>query len=167
MKKRKNMVIVCLLLAVLCLSIAYAAFATTLTINGNANISSDEWNVEITDIHVKTKTGNADGGTPTHTKTTATFDAKLITPGDSVTYEVTITNKGSITANFSSQSWVEEVGKNAPITYTLPNDSVFTTPLAQNQTVTFEVVATYDADADGTTKPDTSKKITGTINYQQ
>lgn len=166
MKRRKNMVIVCLLLAVLCLSIAYAAFATKLTINGDAKISSDEWDVEITKIEAKSTTGNADGGTPTFTKTTATFDAKLITPGDSVTYEVTITNKGTTTANFSSQSWVEEVGKDAPITYTTPNDSVFNTPLAQNDTVTFTVVATYDANADGT-KTDTSKSITGTINYTQ
>lgn len=166
MKRRKNMVIVCLLLAVLCLSVAYAAFATTLTINGDAKIKSDEWNVEITDIKVKNFTGNAKGGTPTYTKTTATFEAELVTPGDSVTYEVTITNKGSVVANFDSQNWVEEAGKNAPITYTLPQDSVFATPLNQNDTVKFEVIATYDADADGT-KPDTSKKITGTIDYVQ
>ena len=150
--------------AVLCLSIAYAAFATQLQINGNAKISSDEWNVEITNI-TATPTGNADGGEPTYTKTTATFEAKLVTPGDTVTYDITITNKGSKTAYFDKQEWVNELGSDAPITYTTPEDSVFSTPLAQNQTVTFQVIATYNADADGTTSS-TSKTITGTIDYK-
>ena len=166
MKKRKNMVIVCLLLAVLCLSVAYAAFATTLKINGNAKISSTEWNVEITGITADTPIGNADAGTPTYTKTSATFDAKLVTPGDQVTYHVTIQNKGTTTARFKKATWTLGT-TTAPITYTTPEDSVFVT-LNAGDTVTFDVVATYDENASGEiTAPNDSKTLTGEIIYEQ
>ena len=98
----KNILIGTLLAAVIIMSVGYAALAQRLTINGTATISS-EWNVAITDIAEGTKSATAYSKTdPTSTSTTATFDAVLTAPGDSITYDVTVTNSGSLDAVLDS-----------------------------------------------------------------
>ena len=58
--------------------IGYAAFSTTLTINGTANISST-WNVVFTEIKQLTKSGGVtEKSLPQANRTTATLDVDLI-----------------------------------------------------------------------------------------
>lgn len=107
MKDGKNVIIAALLVAVLVMSVGYSAFATKLEVNGNAEITG-EWDVEITNIVASAVEGDAKPGTPTFTNTTAQFDTDLLKPGDSVTYTITIANKGTIDATLSDFQFLPE-----------------------------------------------------------
>ena len=99
--KKNHIIIMILVGIVFIMSIAFAAFSSLLTINGMASIDNS-WNVEITDIVSKDKVGSAsNNGEPVHTKTSATFKTSLTSPGDSMTYDVTIKNKGTVDAKLS------------------------------------------------------------------
>jgi len=114
--KNKNILIGGLIAIVLIMAVGYAAFATTLRINGTAEITSS-WNVHFDG----TKTGGATvvekhagisgGAEPATTKTgqatdvvysnnnlTATIYTGLAQPGDYVIYTFTILNEGSLKA---------------------------------------------------------------------
>lgn len=103
--KHKNALIGALLAVVFVMAVGYAAFATTLTINGTAEISST-WDVHF-DPTVKTATPSktvATGQEPSGTielssdNLTATLTADLKQPGDQVVYTLQPKNFGSITA---------------------------------------------------------------------
>lgn len=107
MKDSKNIVIG-LLCTVLCvMAVAYAAFSTSLEINGTATIDST-WNVAITDINCQTEKGATNGveiakpsveGVNT---TNAEIGVSFNQPGDNMTCVVTITNKGTLEAKLAS-----------------------------------------------------------------
>lgn len=107
MKDSKNIVIG-LLCTVLCImAVAYAAFSTSLEINGTATISST-WNVAISDIQCGTEVGTAGGvaiTNPTVTgvgTTEATIGVSFNQPGDKMTCTVYIANNGTLEAKLSS-----------------------------------------------------------------
>ncbi len=119
--RNKNMLIVVLLGALLVMAVAYAAFSQNLTINAASEINS-KWDVRMTNIAVKkimkegqeveVITGTAtDESMPSVSDrinaagTEATFSSILRSPGDSVTYDVTIENKGTLKAKVSSINW--------------------------------------------------------------
>lgn len=81
------------------MGVGYAAFQSQLKISGTSNIASN-FLVKITDIQVSNIVrGAADKeDVTTHTDTTATFGTTLQSPGDSITYDITIENKGTIDA---------------------------------------------------------------------
>ncbi len=113
--KHKNALIGALLAVVFVMAVGYAAFATTLTINGTASISSS-WNVHFD----TTKTTNASGvvtpttgtgGTTAPSGTvaydgnlTANVSASLNQPGDKVEFVLTIMNEGSLAATLGTPS---------------------------------------------------------------
>ena len=99
---KNNFIIAGLLTIILLMVVVYAAFATQLNIKGNALISST-WNVQVTDIAVKEKIGSAEDDEKVTSYNnenglTAIFKADLSTPGDSITYDVTIKNLGTLDA---------------------------------------------------------------------
>ena len=96
--RQRNYIILGLCSILLIMAAGYAAFRTQLTINGTSNITSD-WKVLITDIQSRNVVGRAENAEePSHTETTATFKTNLYLPGDSITYDVTVENQGSIDA---------------------------------------------------------------------
>lgn len=144
MKNRKN--VIHLLLLVLCvMTIGYAAFGTNLTVNGNANISSN-WDVEITGITVKEIHGTASNGSaPIYSKTSASFNSLLTSPGDYIVYEVTVKNGGSIDARLDSMEISDE--KNPAINFIIDGiqeddvlnsseEKKFTVKVAYNEDIT-------------------------------
>ncbi len=163
-KSGKNLVVVAIVLALVVMAVGYAAFATELNLNESTATIQGDWLIEITNIEATTVVGTADAGTPSFTDTTATFDALLNAPGDSVTYTVTIENKGSIDAKLDSAVFTEDNEMGSPaIDYTYDNPA---TTLAAGATTTFTVTATYDASV--TEVPEVkTRTITGTINYIQ
>lgn len=105
----KVIAIVALLIAVVGLTVGYAAYSSTLTINGTANVDPASWKVNFgykdgTTSLTGTKTGHATETTaPTLADTTISgFDVTLKAPGDSVTYNFLIKNSGTLNAELAS-----------------------------------------------------------------
>ena len=100
--KQRNYIILGLCSILLVMAAGYAAFRTQLTINGTSNITS-EFKVLITDIQSSVLAGEAtDAEEPSHTETTATFKTNLVSPGDSMQYDITVENQGDIDAVLES-----------------------------------------------------------------
>lgn len=105
----KVIAIVALLIAVVGLTVGYAAYSSTLTINGTATVDPASWKVNFdykkgtTSLTGKT-TGHATETTaPTLADTTISgFDVTLKAPGDSVTYNFLIKNSGTLNAKLSN-----------------------------------------------------------------
>ena len=109
-KERKVRVlsIAALLVAVLGLTVAFAALSQTLTINGSAAVDAASW-----DIHFEKTSGKETEvkGAATFTEPTLSgttienFSATLTKPGDSVTYYFDIVNKGTVDAVVSNYNF--------------------------------------------------------------
>ena len=97
-RKKRNIIIGSLCAVVLLMGVGYAAFQTILNIEGTSNITSN-WNVKITGVTTKNIVGTAsNNGNPSFTDTSVTFKTDLKSPGDSLEYEVTVTNAGNLNA---------------------------------------------------------------------
>ena len=100
-RKQKNIVLGSLGAIILLMAIGYAAFSTQLNINGTSNITSN-FAVKITGITSGSIVGGASNASdPTYTDTTASFSTNLTSPGDSITYTITVENQGSIDATLT------------------------------------------------------------------
>ena len=96
--RQRNYIFLGLFSILLVIAAGYAVFRTQLNINGTSNITN-EFKVLITDIQSRNVIGRAENAEePSHTETTATFKTNLYLPGDSITYDVTVENQGSIDA---------------------------------------------------------------------
>ena len=115
MNKDKRLTILIILIVTLSLvgiGIAFAAFSQTLTINGSAEVEASSWQVvfegmtNVNTIDAPTTTGTASEVThPTiknNSTEISTYSVSLKTPGDSITYNFKIHNKGDFAANLSS-----------------------------------------------------------------
>ena len=95
---QRNYIIAGLCMILVIMGVGYAAFQSQLKISGTSNITSN-WSVKITDIQSKVVSGTpANASEPAHTDTTATFRTTLTSPGDTMQYDVTVSNEGDIDA---------------------------------------------------------------------
>ena len=112
-RRIKGLSLVALVVAVLGLTVAFAALSQQLTIEGTATVGSSSWNVKFKSISEATKTGgakveNIDGSekTPTLTDYTITLPTISLTkPGDKVEYTVVVENSGTIDATVESVTY--------------------------------------------------------------
>ena len=163
MKNTKNIIIGALLVVISVMAVGYAAFATQLNINGTAEITG-EWDVKIIGIEAQDVSEGCNAGDPQFTTTSATFEAELLKPGDSITYEITIENAGTIDATLDSITFTPDNENGSPaILYS--NTSPADTLNAGDQT-TLTVTVTYDEDTEEVPEI-TTKTITGVIDYVQ
>lgn len=106
----KIIVAIALVVAIVGLTIGYAAYSATLKINGTANVDPAKW-----DVHFANKTGDSLTATiegkavettaPTLTATNISgFDVTLKAPGDTVTYNFLVKNTGTMDAILTSFS---------------------------------------------------------------
>ena len=105
-------VLVALIAMIVVVGVGFAAFTTTLSINGTAKVEASSWNVHFADlgngmVTTNTQTGITSTATvvkePTLTDTTISdWDVTFKTPGDSVTYEFNVVNAGSFAAKMTS-----------------------------------------------------------------
>ncbi len=164
-RKGKNIIIGLLCATIVFMGIGFAALSSVLTINGTANIAST-WNVKITNISVKETTGKAEAGTPTFNATSANFTTTLNEPGDSVSYEVTVTNGGTIDAVLASINEGFTNSDDDAIEYTLKEENPKANDkLLSGATHKFIVTATYKATATGDKAP-TDDKLTKDFSLQ-
>ena len=163
----RNKLLVAALVVVGLASVAYAAYAQVVTINGTGTASGD-WNVAITNITLVSSTGATDATAPTFTGTSATFNTNLAYPGATATYAITVTNGGSINALLSSLTDLSTTNAAAPtyITYTVSGVTAGTTTLNAGATNTVNVTVTWDASSSPTTTS-ASKSATISLNYDQ
>lgn len=149
----KVVAVIALLVAVIGLTVGYAAYTETLTINGSAKVVPATWDVKFKNLGETQLTGHATSTDPTLTDTTISgFVATLTVPGDSVKYKFDVANDGTIDAKLttftmgtlscapSSGSTATQEEANAvcaELTYTLQYGSPLTTP-AVNDTLAKE-----------------------------
>ena len=101
-KKKRNIIIGSLCAVVLLMAVGYAAFNTVLNINGTSNITSS-WDIKITNVTSKNVTGTAsNNGNPSFENLSATFKTNLQSPGDSIEYDITVKNAGSLDAKLDN-----------------------------------------------------------------
>lgn len=109
MKKKNNMVgFIALIVAIVGLSIGFAAFSTTLTVDfGNTKVtpSSSDWDVTYVCTPTATASGTATCGKGSVSGTTwASLTATLKRPGDKCVWKCTIENSGKYIAYLKSIS---------------------------------------------------------------
>ena len=102
-RRVKALAIVVLVIAVLGLTIAFAALSQTLTINGSAKLDASKWGLKFENLSSPTTTGDASivGEAKINESTyveIANMNVRLTTPGDKVVYTVDLVNEGSINA---------------------------------------------------------------------
>ena len=163
MENKKKIIMVVLSVLVCVMAVGYAILSQQLNINGTASIDST-WKIEITNITEKDIVGNATSKeVPSYTSTTANFSVGLIQPGDSITYDIEISNLGTLAARVGSINITKD--NNDAITYTTkgirPGER-----LDVNEKDTLSVTVTYDSSV--TAQPTkTANDLTVTINYVQ
>ena len=147
-------------------SVAYAAFATTLTINGTGTATGN-WDVRIISITATGQVGATDQVAPSFTTTSATFNVGLGYPGATSSYQVAIRNQGNINAKLSTITDLTTLNASAPsyLTYAVTGVAVNDT-LAPNATVTATVSVTWASSA-STNPSGASKAATINFNYVQ
>lgn len=100
----KNILLGVLIVGLVAMTVAYAALTTNLQINGTATVAATTWNVRIEDwapaASGNTATNITNGTQADNTNTTKItgFSAILNKPGDTVTYNFKIANRGTIAA---------------------------------------------------------------------
>ena len=183
----KIIAVIALVLAVVGLSIGFAALQTRLEINGTAEVTGGQnWDIKfVTGSLNIVKTGSAQSTDPTLSATTIKdYKVTLAKPGDKVSYYFQVTNNGSFDAKIgsvvpgtpvcSTEAFCDNV--NYSFSYTTDNGgeagaavSVDDT-LAKKETKWMVITVEYKPEADVSTLPETTVTITGlnaSINYVQ
>ena len=105
-KKRKIIIttlsIICI--AVLSLTIAYAALSETLTISGSGTVTATDWDISLakTTSYTNKVTGGASYTEPLINETTISYSVNLTRPGDSVTLYAAVKNDGDLNGAITS-----------------------------------------------------------------
>lgn len=99
-RKFRALAIAAICVAIVGVSVAYAALSAILNISGTATVSTDgAWNIVInTPACTKTGLASCDPAIPSISGTTLTWGAKFVAPGDTVTVTANIVNEGTIDA---------------------------------------------------------------------
>ena len=162
-RTNRNYIIAGLCMILVIMGVGYAAFSSQLKISGTSNIASN-FLVKITDIQSTVQSGQAsDAQTPTHDDTTATFKTNLVLPGDSMKYDITVENQGTMDAVLESIEVND--GNNPAITFqTSGIENGDELQVSQSDILT--VIVSYDSSV--TSQPEnTNSTITVTLNYKQ
>ncbi len=162
MKSTKNFIIGALLVVIISMAVGYSAFASELELEGTAEIIG-EWDVRIINIEAQNISEGCDCGEPQFTNTSATFNAKLVKPGDSITYVITIKNAGIIDATLSNVICKEVENGSPAISYSM---SELDNDLKAGEQTMYTIKVLYDPNSSEVPSIK-SKSITSTIEYSQ
>lgn len=173
-KSKKTNVLAILIVFLLVLAVAYAAFNQTLTITGTATAQGN-WDIHFENESITTKTGNSvtigktEGSTVNDKLTVA---AKLDYPGDKSTVSVDIANDGSVDAKLTAFTVTGDgftqsgnVYTNGVIKITVPTMATGEM-LASNGTKTFTFDIEWDSNETDTSVSQEAK-FTITFDYEQ
>jgi len=164
-RKKRNIIIGSLCGILLLMVVGYAAFSTVLNIKGTASISSN-WNIKITKIETQNIIGGASNAEePTGVDTlTATFKTNLVSPGDSISYKITVSNLGNLDAKLEKINVTDS--NNPAIKFETSGLTEGDTLTANGGTATLKLKITYDSNV--TSQPENTKgTISVTLDYVQ
>lgn len=125
----KIIAICAICIAVIGMTIGFAAFSTTLRIEGTGTVKASNWSVIFADLQPAVTTGTASegsGGTPTiqpGSTTISNYKAELSTPGDSISYTFKIRNEGTYDASIASISMAGLGGTPFEVTSATDNET--------------------------------------------
>ncbi len=160
---KRNYMIMGLCAVLLIMAVGYAAFQSQLKITGTSNIGSN-FLVRITGIQSNVQSGSASNAIePSYTNTTATFKTNLVSPGDSMKYDITVANEGNIDAVLNSIKVSNS--NNEAITFETSGIEEGD-ELKASETDILTVIVTYNPSI--TSQPEnTTATITVTLDYGQ
>ncbi|MBQ6285683.1 MAG: hypothetical protein IJK67_05215 [Bacilli bacterium] len=174
----QTVVIGVLAVVILVMSVGFAAFSTTLNINGTATFTAAKWDVHFVPESL-TETSTIKATTKNLTNTQATFTVTLPSPGSTYSFEVDVKNYGTLNAALKSITLSNlTAAQQEYITYTVNyagTDYTQTTSglniaLAPNETQTAKVTVTvnYVYPENATDLPTTDQEVTLTaaLNYE-
>ena len=98
-----------LLILLLLIAVGYAAIATTLKINGSADVKSARWDVYWENPQVLSGSVTNTAPTLSESDTKATFDVTLNEPGDYYEFTIDAVNNGSLDAKIDTDGIVKQV----------------------------------------------------------
>ncbi len=175
-KKITIPIVIVLIIAVVSLGVAFAAFSTTLNINGTAAVESTTWDIFFTSqddgpkptqsttvpaANISTGGTTAENISASYVATTYTWNASFKTPGDRIVYTIYVKNGGSYNAQVSNITKPAITCTNdtksacSHLSYNLYTDNAGNTPLTTSFTVdageteVFYLIATLDSSYGG------------------
>ena len=177
---QRNYLIIGLCVILVIMGVGYAAFSSQLKITGTSNIDST-WDVQITDIQSKVVSGSPENEIePTHDKLSATFHTKLYKPNDTMKYDITVSNLGSVDAkldkinvpeNSSTAISYEVTGikkgdllksnETALLTVTVKYNDVTSQPSQEELNINFNITLEYSQAPNGYVPPVTGPTVGG------
>lgn len=174
----QTVVIGVLAVVILVMSVGFAAFSTTLNINGTATFTAAKWDVHFVPESL-TETSTIKATTKNLTNTQATFTVTLPSPGSTYSFEVDVKNYGTLNAALKSitlssltaaqQEYITYTVNYAGTDYT-QSTSGLNIALAPNETQTAKVTVTvnYVYPENATDLPTTDQEVTLTaaLNYE-
>lgn len=165
--KKRNGMLVLLLLLVCFIAVGYAALSTSLKIDGTSNIGGASWdvhfeNLQVTDGSVGATTDAAIQGD----ETSISYAVDLNTPGDFYEFTVDVVNKGGIDAkvskipDISGVSASQDVYINYTVTYEDGTNISADDLLSKNTGVkTLKVRVEFDKNIDASQLPSTGQTL--------
>lgn len=163
-KFSKNRIII-IIISILALMII--AVSQTLAYNaGGMNTSGDgRWDIAFTRMYQKTKIGKAEEvNSPSFNSLKASFGVLLKEPGDEISYEITIKNRGTIDAVLSNISIIPANNANDLILYYVDGVSIGDV-LDAGQEAKMIIIAKYNSNSSVSTLA--SKEVEVLLNYKQ
>ena len=150
-EKRRNKIIIFILVGIICLmGVGYAAFQTSLNITGTSEISSD-WNIKIISADVTDTGGDGENVKNNYTDLTADLEANLYNKGDYVEYSIIVENAGTFDAKLESIGLTNSNNEVVLITSSgLTKGQTLYKNTTATLTVRIEYNSNYEGDASGT-----------------
>ena len=170
-RKGRNIVIAALLVAVVIMTIGYAALSQSLRISGTSSIGAT-WNIRISNMNLVSASDPAIMTTPTvgSNGTSASFNVNFTEPGQKITYRLTVHNGGSLDAILRSINMSPSGMSSSQVTDGIYYDvsGVTANSTRCNAGADNKVKLVIGWKQTGTEMPDTlSETITITLNYEQ
>lgn len=174
-----GVVITVLALAVLVMSVGFAAFSQNLQLNGTAQVSTSKWNVYLDDsTYEKTEGSVEPTEAPVINETSMTYSVNLTKPGDFYEFTIHVKNDGTFDANLTGITMSSIAEHQNYLKYTVTYDgteyntttSSLSLPLvAETGDKEVKVRVEYVQPSDATQLPSEVKTVTlnATLNYAQ
>ena len=163
--------------AVVGLSIGYAALSQVLNIGGTADIKGQNWDVVFEDLVEPSANnglvGSAKNISSSLTTTTLNFAAELSLPGDAITYRFKIAYNGTIDAILSEapvlSGLTEAQAQNVVYEFTYEDGTLISMndELKAGEKKNLKLVVKFDPDATVVSEEDKQLSLSTTMNYVQ